>query len=374
MTGKQNSEAIVNMKVAPISGLIACVMLLGSTVYAGTTSVSQTLDYTDNCNEYLSPETNPDRIVFVHPWATLDNSDPYNPYVIDHPPWYRGSLEDWGWMHDLMTRVPADANGIESATLVIEAWDVNPDPNLDNGINEGEIDEVKANGALLGTLDVTPIYDWGTTTFTLTRPDFNDVLDELWQDRQVYIFFNIDKSVVWGHRVTLGSSTLTVNYTVTGEGRGSVQPIFRFWSPVLAHHFYTTDESERDGVIENYPGTWDYEGPAYYAPVQTEDPNARPIYRFWSDLHSSHFYTISDTEKEHILATYPTNVWQLEGVVFYAYPEGLQPADAMPVYRFWSDQHGTHFYTISENEKDYLIATYPSFTWAYEGVAWYAYE
>ncbi len=358
------------MKVARVSGLIACVMLLSNVANAGTTPISQTLDYTNNYNEYLTPETDPNRIVFVPPWANLDNSDPDNPYVIDHPPWYRNELQSWGWTHDLTARVPADANGIKSATLVIAAWDVNAD------VEPPEIDEVEANGTLLGTLDETPTYDWGTTTFALTRPDFNDLLDELWVDGQVYIFLDIDTlNDIVGHRVTLGSSTLTVNYSVTGEGRGPVQPIFRFWSSVLAHHFYTTDESERDGVIHDYPDVWtDYEGPAYYVPIDDSDPNVRPVYRFWSDLLSSHFYTISEDEKEYILNNYPTNVWQLEGIVFYAYPVGWQPADSKPVYRFWSGQHGTHFYTISEDEKNYIIATYPNYTWAPEGIVWYAYE
>jgi len=41
------------------------------------------------------------------------------------------------------------------------------------------------------------------------------------------------------------------------------------------------------------------------------------------------------------------------------------------VYRFYNTQTGTHFFTISESEKNYIIDTYPQFT--FEGVAWYAY-
>ena len=44
-----------------------------------------------------------------------------------------------------------------------------------------------------------------------------------------------------------------------------------------------------------------------------------------------------------------------------------------PVYRFWSDVLSTHFYTISETQRDWLIANYPT-VWTYENIAWYAYE
>lgn len=351
------------MKAARISGFIVSVLWLGAVAGAAITPISQKLDYTHNYNVYLQPDSDPNRIVFVKPWATTDNSDPTNPDVIDHWPWHRLSNMDWGWTHSIVDRVPADAIGIDSATLAIEAWDVNADA------VPPEIDEVSANGTVLGSLDGTSIYQWGTTTFTLPA----SVVNDLWLYGEVYIFINIDKLLdELGHRVTLGSSTLTVNYLVSGPGRGAVEPIFRFWSPTLSHHFYTTAESERNGVIQNMSGTWSrYEGPVYYLPVS--DPDAQPVYRFWSSTLSAHFYTISEEEKNGVLATYPTDVWQLEGVVFYAFPPGQQPADSKPVYRFWSNQYGTHFYTISEEEKDFVIANYDAF-WQYETIAWYAYE
>jgi hypothetical protein len=65
-------------------------------------------------------------------------------------------------------------------------------------------------------------------------------------------------------------------------------------------------------------------------------------------------------------------VWTYEGIAFYAYPEGQQPGDVEPVYRFWSPVLGTHFYTISETEKNKLVDNYPD-VWTYEGIVWYAY-
>jgi hypothetical protein len=354
------------MKAARMSAFIVCLLWLSGVANAGITPISQTIDYTSNYNLFLFPENDPDRIVFLPPGGDLDTEP-----TPDHQPWYRVSNQDWGWTHDLSSRIPRDANGlpyatgIESATLEIEAWDVNAD------FDPPEIDEISANGTVLGNLDGTPIYDWGTTTFTLPQ----NVIDDLWLDGQIYIFINIDKILdMTGHRVTLGSSTLTVNYIVSGPGRPAVEPVFRFWSPVLSHHFYTTNESERDGLICNLPDTYIYEGEAYHTPASASDPNVLPVYRFWSSTLSSHFYTIDPNEKDYVINNYPIEVWEFEGAVFYAYPEGQQPDDAMPVYRFWSGTCGSHFYTFDEDEKNYIIASYPNFIWAYEGVAWYAYE
>lgn len=363
--------------MARVLVFMVCVLMLGAPANAGITPITDKMDYTHNYNEWLHPLEDPDRVVFVRPWGrTIDNTDPHDPDIIDHMPWYRNNSQSWGWTHDVSGRVPADAIGVDSATLVIEAWDVNVDEDPDNPDFRDQINEIYLNNILVGRLEFTPTYEWGTTIFTLSRPTHAAILDDLWQDGQIYVYMNIDAlRPLYGRRSTLGSSMLTVYYDVTGPGRDPVQPIFRFWSPTLSCHFYTTIESERDGVIQHYSSTWsDYEGPVYYLPIDDSDPDVRPIYRFWSSTLSSHFYTIDPGERDHILTTYPTEIWQLEGVVFYAYPDGLQPADARPVYRFWSGQHGTHFYTISEDEKDFVIATYPSYTWAYEGVVWYAFD
>ena len=49
--------------------------------------------------------------------------------------------------------------------------------------------------------------------------------------------------------------------------------------------------------------------------------NTVPVYRFWSPLTSSHFYTADENEKNHILETYANNVWTPEGIAFYVYSE-----------------------------------------------------
>jgi hypothetical protein len=151
-----------------------------------------------------------------------------------------------------------------------------------------------------------------------------------------------------------------------------IKPVYRFWSDLLSAHFYTISKEERDYVIATYPPeTWRYEKIAYYAYPSQED-DALPVYRFWSDLNGNHLYTISEDEKNRIIATYPPETWRYEKIVWYAYT--YQKEETVPVYRFWSDRNQVSFYTASEEEKAHVIATYPQDVWRYEDIAWYAFN
>jgi hypothetical protein len=152
----------------------------------------------------------------------------------------------------------------------------------------------------------------------------------------------------------------------------TLMPVYRFWSPTLGKHFYTISETEKNWLIDSYAYVWTPEGIVYYAFAQASEPNLLPVYRFWSPQLGGHFYTISDAEKDSLIEKYP-DVWTFEGPVFFAWPEGQQPAGASPVHRFWSASLGSHFYTISTAERDNLINQYQD-VWTYEGIAWYAYE
>jgi len=145
--------------------------------------------------------------------------------------------------------------------------------------------------------------------------------------------------------------------------------VYRFWSPTKQRHFFTIISRERDKLVDNYSHVWTYENVAYWAYVSDSRWGLMPVYRFWSDKLGGHFYTISTSERDKLIDNY-SHVWTFEGEAFYAYPEGQQPFDASPVYRFWSDSLNGHFYTTSESEKTKLIDNY-SHVWTFEDVAWY---
>jgi predicted phosphodiesterase len=147
--------------------------------------------------------------------------------------------------------------------------------------------------------------------------------------------------------------------------------VWRFWSPLHSSHFYTTSESEKDGLLANYSHVWVYEEVAFRAFTQQHAPALMPVYRFWSGRLNSHFYTLDETERNKLINDY-SQVWTYEGVAFYAYPPGQSPEGTLPVHRYWSGSLGNHFYTPRQTERFTLENAYSSI-WQYEGVAWHAY-
>ena len=103
----------------------------------------------------------------------------------------------------------------------------------------------------------------------------------------------------------------------------------------------------------------------------TTTPFQSPVHRFWSDTKQGHFYTSSEDEKNYIIANYDNNIWRYEGVAYNAYNSST--SGITPIYRFWSDTKQHHFYTASASEKNYVIANYNDNVWKYEGIAYYAY-
>jgi hypothetical protein len=145
-------------------------------------------------------------------------------------------------------------------------------------------------------------------------------------------------------------------------------PIYRFWSSKTSRHFYTSDEAEKSRFV-NESDTWTLEGVAFYVNPCACEPNLVPVYRLSSQGDSRYFWTISESERDALTEQDP-DAWTFDGVVFYVYPEGLQPVGSVPVYRFRSKDTNCQFFTISENEKNNLITNY-THVWALDGIAWY---
>lgn len=120
-------------------------------------------------------------------------------------PWYRWWNEDWGWTHTFSPPGPAPVS-IISATLAIEAWDVDPGLYL-----YPEVDEIYVGTDSAGTFlgDLNDMDDvWSTTSLTLPASTFADLMDGT-----INIFMDIDSThnqYFWA--VTLKSSALTVTY------------------------------------------------------------------------------------------------------------------------------------------------------------------
>ena len=94
------------------------------------------------------------------------------------------------------------------------------------------------------------------------------------------------------------------------------------------------------------------------------DPGREPVFRFWSKGYRAHFYTISAEEKDSLVATNPN--WNFEGTAYRA--ERHSTGETVALYRFYSKNYRGHFFTISLAEKREIARTNPN--WKYEGVAY----
>ena len=101
----------------------------------------------------------------------------------------------------------------------------------------------------------------------------------------------------------------------------------------------------------------------------------KPVYRFYNNQRGTHFFSQSITEKNFISANYPQ--FSYENAVFNAYsnPDTATTPTRSPVYRFYNSATQSHFYTIDVAEKDSIIVKINNGTWpqfAFEGTSWYA--
>lgn len=140
------------------------------------------------------------------------------------------------------------------------------------------------------------------------------------------------------------------------------RPVYEFRSAVTGASFWTISEQEKDLLLIHHLEVWQYRGIAWYASM---DPGARPglqpVYRFWSPAQQRHFYTMSESEKEAVLAESAAESWAYEGPVFYGFEEKTRPADAVAVYRLWDPEHGYSWTTTpptGPDAREYVAAWY----------------
>lgn len=148
---------------------------------------------------------------------------------------------------------------------------------------------------------------------------------------------------------------------VEAFGQGSV-PVYRFYSPTSKTHFYTISEGEKNNLARSGSG-WNFEGVAYYA-YTTRQEGTVPLYRFFSLANNAHFFTRSEAERDSLVSS---PAWRFEGTAYYVYAS--DDWGRIPVYRFWSSKFRHHFFTTSPVERSNLILNQD---WDYNGVAFYA--
>ena len=111
-----------------------------------------------------------------------------------------------------------------------------------------------------------------------------------------------------------------------------------------------------------------FKGRLYSYAYTVAAPGLQSVYRFFNTATSSHFYTISADERDYVIQHYPQ--YRYEGNAWYALAAG--DGSTLPLFRFYNTRRGTHFYTVSAPERDFVIQNYPLYQ--NEGVAYYVWS
>lgn len=164
------------------------------------------------------------------------------------------------------------------------------------------------------------------------------------------------------------SATCKIGNTSPPEEVGETIPVYRFWSPVNNVHFFTASEAEKRNIIDSLAAIWTYEGIAFKAKPVDQCDGASPVYRFWSDRYQKHFYTIKEAEKKMVMERFDDYTWRYEGISYCAFSTQIE--STLPIFRFWSNNYSGHFYTIKDAEKKQLEQQ-PVPIWKYEGIGYY---
>ena len=152
----------------------------------------------------------------------------------------------------------------------------------------------------------------------------------------------------------LGSQV--IDYFAANEDKADT--IHRFFRGDLGSHFYTADKTEKQFIIDNMP-QYSYEGESFQAAervdINNPESGAKPVYRFLNETTRTHFYTMDENEKDFVVDNLDDYIF--EDVAYHAY-ETAQ-ADTIELYRFYQAANGSHFYTSSVGEKDHIADNLP---------------
>lgn len=166
--------------------------------------------------------------------------------------------------------------------------------------------------------------------------------------------------------LVVGLALLVPSIAAAAPATVSTALVYRFWNATTGSHFYTASEVEKQHVLATWPKIFRLEGVAYTVDMAAGD-NKVQLHRFFNVRNGTHFYTASEAEKAQVIATLP-RVYRYEGVAYYVSPSPEETSTA--VYRFYNFRRGVHFYTASAAERDRVLATLSS-TYRLEGVAFY---
>ena len=146
--------------------------------------------------------------------------------------------------------------------------------------------------------------------------------------------------------------------------------VYEFFRTDTQTQFYTTDEKERDVILEELP-QFELEGVSFVGaapPAEGEDiTGIIPVYRFFNTLTGVHLYTVDEREKTFVEENLDN--FEFEGTPYYGFD--AQEEGTIPLYRFYNESLGAHFYTTSDEERSSFIESPDFEAEGGDGIAYY---
>ncbi len=186
------------------------------------------------------------------------------------------------------------------------------------------------------------------------------------------LLFDTSGDQVWDYTLTFGqdspffqSTAADFNVNIrdlpAGPGTHAIElnpiesdltAVFRFFNEAAGGHFFTPVAQEMQNV-HNDLDFFNHEGVGFFAFDTPEaDPNAAPVFRFFNEAAGGHFYTPNAEEAQFVREN--LGYMRDEGVGFFAYANQETEPEAAPIFRFFNEAAGGHFYTPSQEEAQFV--------------------
>lgn len=154
-------------------------------------------------------------------------------------------------------------------------------------------------------------------------------------------------------------------FTAPGSNR---MPVFRFNDPATQSRIYSADMNSVATQQYTYNKNLDYEGIAFYVPLDSAKYDSQSVYRMTNYITGERIFTQNPEEVLYAQDLYPG--WKYEGVAFKSAPEA--DATSSPIYRLTNYYKKERVFTPSKYEADYAVSHYPG--WVYEGEVFRSYN
>ena len=135
--------------------------------------------------------------------------------------------------------------------------------------------------------------------------------------------------------------------------------VYRLWNTDTDHRLYTSNLTEID-ILTGLDIGWTNEGAMY----KINDKTDSHVHRFYVD--GTHFYTASEHEKNFIQNNPLLSHYVYEGIAFDVFLDPQEATNSLPVMRFFNLDTSKHLYSSAQIEINTL-----SDRWINEGIAWY---